>query len=87
MDRPEQLQLEESLKQLFFLGAITQNGDLSSLGSELAKFPLDPCFAKALMLSSLIGERTRSNKTLSDVVKLVSVLSTENIWTPVPRAD
>ena len=49
MDRPKQEQLEESLKQLFYLEAVDCHGFLTSLGEELSKFPLNPTFAKTIL--------------------------------------
>lgn len=49
MDRPKQEQLEESLKQLFYLEAVDCHGFLTSLGEELSKFPLNPSFAKTIL--------------------------------------
>ena len=51
MDHPDIIQLEESLKHLFFLDAISFSGKLTRIGEELSKFPLDPSFGKALMLA------------------------------------
>ena len=75
------------MKHLYFLEAVTLNGKLTSLGEELSKFPLDPSFSKALMLGYFIMKKFDDRKILSDVLKLVSILSTENIWMNVLKSD
>jgi HrpA-like RNA helicase len=72
---------------LFYLSAVNAHGDLTKLGEDLSKFPLDPVFAKAIIIAHVLGEEIKDKKVLEDTVKLVSVMSTENIWTNVSRAD
>lgn len=51
-----------------------------NLGRELGQFPLEPTFAKALLASEYYGSR-------DDMIKLVSILSSENIWVMVSRQN
>lgn len=51
-----------------------------SMGRELCKFPLEPTFAKSL----LAAYRLRCE---SDATKLISILSSENLWLMVNRED
>ena len=53
-----------------------------SLGQELAKFPLEPTFAK-----SLLAARFLSKDCASDCSKLLSILSTESIWMGISKND
>lgn len=57
LDKPSDQDIENALKQLYQLGAITtQNGDeLTTLGWNMSKFPLDPRFSKILLSSSDFG--------------------------------
>jgi len=89
MDRPKQEQLEESLKNLYFLEAVDKSGRITILGEELSKFPLNPAFAKTLLCGFFMQEymNSKSSKVVGDVLKLVSVLSTENIWMNVSKSD
>ena len=96
MDSPELKQIEESLKQLFYLGAVDLNGCLTKLGEKLSLFPLDPAYGKVIMLAAHMEELERdrkhksrhsSGRVLEDVIKMVSILSTENIWTNVSKMD
>jgi HrpA-like RNA helicase len=64
------------------LDAIDKNGKIRSLGYELVKFPLEPTFAKALLQAKSI-----SKECSYDCAKLVSILSTENIWIGVSKFD
>ena len=80
LDSPTSTTLENALKQLYYLEAIDKHGVLTSLGKELSKFPLEPTYGKALLAS----ERIYSS---DDMLKLVSLLSSENIWVGVSRYD
>ena len=82
LDKPESWALEHALKQLFLIDAIDKNGRLKSLGYELAKFPLEPSYAKCLLAASFI-----SRSASSDCSKIFSLLSTENIWMGVSKND
>ena len=82
LDKPDSVAVEQALKQLYLLEAIDKDGRIRSLGDELAKFPIEPSFAK-----SLIAARLLSNDAARDCSKLLSVLSTESIWMGVSRHD
>ena len=81
LDSPERESIEEALKMLYYLEALDSFGTLTSLGHVLASFPLEPQFAKCLLAYDLTHSR------YDDMLALVSVLSTENIWTAVSRSD
>ena len=51
LDRPELGSIQFALKELYYLNAINEKGDLEDLGIELSKFPLEPTYAKALLSS------------------------------------
>jgi ATP-dependent RNA helicase DHX8/PRP22 len=87
MDKPNEQQLVFSLKQLFLIEAVDDHGRLTDLGREISKFPLDPIFTKAVFYSYALGRREKHNITLEDTLKLVSILSTENIWVNVSKND
>jgi len=42
------------LKQLFLLDAIDSNGNITALGMEMCKLPLEPNYSKALISSLLM---------------------------------
>ena len=65
--------------------AVDKNGRLTDLGHEISKFPLDPIFSKALLYSMILARYERDNSILEDAVKLVSLLSSENVWVNVSK--
>lgn len=80
IESPKIEQLQESLLQLFYIGAVSHSGDITRLGKELSRFPLEPRYSKALLyaheLERTIGRKKAKYSVESDVLKLVSVLST-----------
>lgn len=57
---------------------------MTVLGQVLSSFPLDPPYAKSLLaFDRLAGHQPRYD----DMLTLVSVLSAENVWTPVSKND
>lgn len=62
-----------ALEQLYALGAIEDNGMLSSLGRRMAEFPLDPNFSKVLIQSEKHG-------CTSEAIAIVSLLSVDTIF-------
>ena len=72
LDKPDEESLRHALKQLFLLDAIDVDGRLRALGECLARIPLEPTFAKALIASHLL-----SRDCSLDMSRLLGVLSTE----------
>ena len=68
------------MKQLYYIKAINKKGELKNLGRELSLFPLEPTYGKALIASHYLGNE-------KDMITLVSVLSSENIWLNVSKHD
>jgi len=96
LDKPNTLQIEKSLKQLYLNGAIDNDGRLTSLGREEVNFPLEPSFTKALLYAYVLGNKlrkhTKSSKyekdfVVEDMLALMAILSTENIWSAVSQHD
>lgn len=63
----------KSLEQLFLLGALTDECKLSNVGQQMARLPLDPAYAKALILASEF-------KCLEEMLIAVAMLSVESIF-------
>ena len=82
LDRPDENSLRHALKQLFLLDALDDAGRLRKLGEALAKIPLEPTFAKALLASKMV-----SRECSRDMTTLLSMLSTEQIWLGISRHD
>ena len=53
MDKPSRDSLVGALETLYALGALSEAGSLTSLGRQMAMFPLEPTFAKVLILSKV----------------------------------
>mmetsp|Transcript_7895 Transcript_7895/g.12632 ORF Transcript_7895/g.12632 Transcript_7895/m.12632 type:complete len:705 (+) Transcript_7895:48-2162(+) len=74
MDAPPSHALRQALAILLQLGALTSDGKLSQpLGRQMASFPLDPMFSKALISS-------KEQQCLSDMLSIVSLLSVESVF-------
>jgi len=62
------------LEQLFLLGALTDDCQLSDpVGRQMARLPLDPVYAKALILASQFN-------CLEEMLIAVAMLSAESIF-------
>jgi pre-mRNA-splicing factor ATP-dependent RNA helicase DHX38/PRP16 len=55
MDPPPQLNILNSMYQLWVLGALDNTGSLTLLGRKMVEFPLDPALAKMLIFSEQLG--------------------------------
>ena len=62
-----------ALEQLNYLSALSDEGDLTDIGSMMAEFPLDPQLGKMLIASPQYG-------CSNDIIALVAVLSVPNIF-------
>lgn len=87
MDRPSETQMIEGLVMLHMLGAIDGNGDVTDIGREMSKFPLEP------NLSRMLYEASRSvknryctnwsreeNNCLEEIATICAMLSVENVY-------
>ena len=63
--------LMRALELLNYLGALSDDGDLTSMGSQMAQFPLDPQLARMLIASPHMN---CSNEILSIVAMLSGML-------------
>lgn len=71
MDPPPQDNMQQSLYQLWVLGALDNTGDITPLGRKMVEFPLDPPLSKMLIISESLG---CSNEILT-IVSMLSVPS------------
>ncbi|XP_068668332.1 pre-mRNA-splicing factor ATP-dependent RNA helicase DEAH10-like isoform X2 [Aristolochia californica] len=78
MEKPSRMAIVKSLEQLLVLGALTDDYKLSDpVGRQMARLPLDPIYAKALILASEFN-------CLEEMLITVAMLSVESIFY-VPR--
>jgi ATP-dependent RNA helicase DHX8/PRP22 len=80
MEKPHKESVLESLKQLFFLQSIDENGKITKLGTEMAKFPIDCSYARCLISGKYFDVE-------DEIVTLVSLISCENVWYNVNKYD
>ncbi|XP_039684309.1 pre-mRNA-splicing factor ATP-dependent RNA helicase DEAH10-like [Medicago truncatula] len=74
IEKPSRTAIVKSLEQLFLLGALTDDCQLSDpVGHQMARLPLDPVYAKALILASQFN-------CLEEMLIAVAMLSAESIF-------
>ncbi|CAG9319735.1 DHX40 [Blepharisma stoltei] len=80
IEPPDHEALLMAHKQLFLIGALDEDGSITELGRSLASLPLEPTYSRCLIASLIF-------KSYSEMLSLVAMLSTENIWQNVPKMD
>ncbi|KAJ4461369.1 putative Pre-mRNA-splicing factor ATP-dependent RNA helicase ddx-15 [Paratrimastix pyriformis] len=81
IDRPTEAHLAQATATLVRLGALTPQGALAEpLGRQMAAFPLDPPFAKAIIVSQHLG-------CTSELLSITAMLSVENVFFTPPSED
>ena len=81
MDPPPQDNVQQSLYQLWVLGALDDTGSLTKMGQKMAEFPLDPPLSKMLIVSEQLG-------CSEEVATVVSMLSVPSVFVrPKERAE
>ncbi|KAJ9621488.1 hypothetical protein H2203_006974 [Taxawa tesnikishii (nom. ined.)] len=55
LDPPSPDTLIKSLEQLYMLGALNDKGELTKIGRQMAEFPTDPMFSKAILAADKEG--------------------------------
>ncbi|KAH8825590.1 P-loop containing nucleoside triphosphate hydrolase protein [Flagelloscypha sp. PMI_526] len=68
MDKPDTNAVRSALVTLFYLNALDQKLSLTPLGKQMAGFPLDPMYSRALLASQDYG-------CTSEIIDIISVLS------------
>lgn len=81
MDKPSRSALVGALEQLYALGALSDQGNLTSLGRKMSLFPVEPSFAKILIQS-------KAMKCTREAIDIVAMLSLDSIFfTPNDKRD
>ncbi|KAK9868473.1 hypothetical protein WJX84_008357 [Apatococcus fuscideae] len=73
LDPPQPEALEDALRQLFILDAIDGQGEVTPLGSQMARLPLDPCLARMLIAAANLG-------CLPEALIVAAMLSADSIF-------
>jgi pre-mRNA-splicing factor ATP-dependent RNA helicase DHX16 len=71
MDAPPAETMIRALEQLYALGALNDEGDLTKLGRRMAEFPLDPMLSKSMIMSE-------HYKCVDQVLTICAMLSVGN---------
>jgi ATP-dependent RNA helicase DHX8/PRP22 len=73
MDPPPQQTLIAAMQQLYYLGALDEEGLLTKLGRKMAEFPLEPPLSKMLIQSVSLG-------CSDEILTVVAMLSVQNVF-------
>lgn len=73
LDPPDAFLLIQATRQLYYLGALDEDGNLTELGKQMSKFPLEPSFSRMLLASVDL-------KCSEEMLTLIAMLSIENIF-------
>jgi len=79
---PSRESLARSLMQLYSLGALSDNGNISDLGRKIARFPLSPSFGRVLLAAT-----DDDKNCLLPVIDIVSVFSSDNSIFPAVETE
>jgi ATP-dependent RNA helicase DHX8/PRP22 len=53
IEKPADELMVQAYKHLFYIGAINENGEVTQLGREISRFPLDPAYGRCIISSLL----------------------------------
>mmetsp|Transcript_107338 Transcript_107338/g.256372 ORF Transcript_107338/g.256372 Transcript_107338/m.256372 type:complete len:775 (-) Transcript_107338:26-2350(-) len=73
MEPPDRVRLVKSLRLLFLIGALDEDGVLTDLGRRMSQLPLEPQYGRVLLAAAESG-------CVSEALTLVSMLSSEGVW-------
>jgi HrpA-like RNA helicase len=73
MNKPSETGMQKSMEQLYMLGALSRTGDLSNVGKQMSRFPLDPMYALTLL-------RAKEFECVQEMLSIIAMLSVETIF-------
>lgn len=73
MSPPDVDSMERSLNQLFLLGALEENGQLSEVGRTMARFPLSPALGRVIVAAA-----EPDADCVLEVLDIIAILTTDN---------
>ncbi|KAI9792004.1 MAG: putative ATP-dependent RNA helicase dhr2 [Piccolia ochrophora] len=82
LDRPPREALEKALLQLLGYGALSEQGQITELGRNMAKIPLAPALSRVLYAAA-----EPQMDCLAEVIDVVSALTVENIFRNVSSEE
>lgn len=81
LDPPRREHLLTSLTLLHALNAIDDDGTITTMGRQMASFPLDPCLSRCVVAAA----RTDNDKIIDTMVTIAAMLSVGGELTSSPR--
>ncbi len=82
LDKPPRDAIEKALFQLYQVGALTDTGQISDIGTRMAKLPLSPMLGRTLVEA---GQAERN--CLLQVIDIVACLSVESIFLAITTEE
>lgn len=79
---PDPTAVKKALLSLHRLGALTDTGSISQLGTQMAKLPLPPPLSRVILAAAAEG-----TDTLLDVIDIVACLTVESIFLPLQSEE
>ncbi|MFN9906529.1 MAG: hypothetical protein ACK56F_10450, partial [bacterium] len=73
MDPPAPETLMRALEELNYLGALSDEGELTKIGAQMSEFPLDPTLAKVILTSEKF-------KCVNEAATIVAMLNVPNVF-------
>ncbi|KAG5670397.1 hypothetical protein PVAND_000665 [Polypedilum vanderplanki] len=73
LDPPPRSSLVSALKELYLLDALDEDGKITTIGQKMNRFPIDPNYAKMLLLSE-------DMKCSDEIITIIAMLSVPNIF-------
>lgn len=73
MNPPQKDNIISSLKQLYILGALNDQGEITDLGRQMTQLPIDPNLAKMMIFSVVM-------KCTDEIATIVAMLSVGNVF-------
>ena len=74
LDKPDLKLMGDALRQLYALGAIDEDGSVTTLGREMSPLPVEPQLARAMLAA-------RRFKCVDEMATVAAMLSVERVYT------
>ncbi|RLO04796.1 hypothetical protein DYB28_007215, partial [Aphanomyces astaci] len=75
LDPPDEHAILDALHQLYTLGALDEQGNVTGTGTDMAQFPLEPRLARVLLEAMRLD-------CADDITRVVAMLTVENVMVP-----
>ncbi|KAK0118751.1 putative ATP-dependent RNA helicase dhr2 [Cadophora gregata f. sp. sojae] len=82
MDSPDTMAIQNALKQLHIMGAVDDEGNITTVGKNIATFPLPATYGRVLIAAAEPGSHI-----LLDVIDIISCLTTDSEIFNQPKSE